>query len=540
MMDKDRSHKTERILNLTLEIIYLLTGENYTVAKTTSGECVTHSSRPHVSGGLKRTQNPITVPPPHSLILEQNGDQKILDLANKIIQLLTGEVPIRCQDVTVYFSMEEWGYLEGHKGLYKDVMMENHRPLTSLDGSSNSDTPEKNHSIPEDYQSEDLSDITVEVIDEDTYMRGDQQCKEEQIPTEICTDENSRNTSEEQLLSSADYEIDSDIAQGSPGEEPSNPNIHKVVLSSDISSDPFNHMDNSPDNLEIVTHSTAPGGGTILSYSECDKCFTQNSKCILHQRSLKDEKPFPCFDCGKCFIRKSDLIKHQIIHRRKEQFPCPDCGKCFTNQPDFVNHQVIHAGERAFPCSACGKCFAYKTVLIRHQRTHSGEKPFTCSECGKCFIQKTHLVNHQRIHTGEKPFTCSECGKCFTQKADLIKHQRLHTGEKPFTCYECGKCFTKTSDFVRHQWSHTGERPFQCTACGKCFAYKTVLVNHQRIHTGEKPFSCSECGKCFRQKTHLSTHQRIHTSEKPFICSECGKCFTYKLALVKHQSFHTG
>ncbi|KAM5124858.1 oocyte zinc finger protein XlCOF7.2-like [Mantella aurantiaca] len=62
-MEEDQSHMTERILNLTLEIIYLLT--------------------------------------------------------------------IRCQDVTVYFSMEEWEYLEGHKDLYKDVMMDNQPPLTS-------------------------------------------------------------------------------------------------------------------------------------------------------------------------------------------------------------------------------------------------------------------------------------------------------------------------------------------------------------------------------------------------------------------------
>ncbi|PIO14178.1 hypothetical protein AB205_0060410 [Aquarana catesbeiana] len=135
-MDGGQIHMTERILNLTLEIIYLLTGEDYKVVRKVSGDPLTPSNCLH------RT-SPITAPPPHCLTTEVTSAKKILEVTQKMMELLTGEVPIRCQDVTVYFSMEEWEYLEEHKDLYKDVMMDNQPPLTSPDGSSNGNPPER-------------------------------------------------------------------------------------------------------------------------------------------------------------------------------------------------------------------------------------------------------------------------------------------------------------------------------------------------------------------------------------------------------------
>ncbi|XP_018413344.1 PREDICTED: gastrula zinc finger protein XlCGF66.1-like [Nanorana parkeri] len=127
-MEKDeKSHMTERMLNLTLEIIYLLTGEKYAAVKMTCIEGFFQGMYPPMSERWCRSQKAIAVPPP---ILERNNVEKIQDITNMLIELLTGEVPISCQDVTDCLSKEN-DYLEGHKELYKDAMMENRPPLTS-------------------------------------------------------------------------------------------------------------------------------------------------------------------------------------------------------------------------------------------------------------------------------------------------------------------------------------------------------------------------------------------------------------------------
>ncbi|PIO12706.1 hypothetical protein AB205_0104460, partial [Aquarana catesbeiana] len=240
-MEEDRSHMTEKILNLTLEIIYLLTGERFPLVK--SGDHMT-----------------ITVPPCDSLKPERHNMQKILEVTKKMMELLTGEVPIRCQDVTVYFSMEEWEYLEGHKDLYKDVMMDNQPPLTSPDGSSNGNPPERcprplyswdstqeGHTIPHHHQSGNLRDSKAEVKseEEERYVRDDQQSMEEDgitgtfieedTPTEISTDgREMRKTSEDCLTLSPDCKVeDEDITQYSPGENPTTSNVHPAPHSVD-------------------------------------------------------------------------------------------------------------------------------------------------------------------------------------------------------------------------------------------------------------------------------------------------------------------
>ncbi|XP_073516887.1 uncharacterized protein [Phyllobates terribilis] len=579
-MDMDRDEMAERIFHLTLEILFRLTGEDYILVKKTSSE----RCQVHVSEGWERPLSPITGPPSHLFIHEDLNDQKIVELTYKMIELLTGEVPIRCQDVTVYFSMEEWEYLEGHKDLYKDVMMEVPQSLTSPDLSSKRTTPERcphpllpqdckqeDPNVPQDHQGEDLSHINTT----ETYVRGDERCKEE-IPTYDYGDDCTRK-SEGQLTSSVFKSDDLEIPQDTIEMNAITADIPLSLHSKDLSSDPLKQVlssDSLPTTKENQSHKisikkrTAPKAKKPFSHSEygnsfpleksflkdqkihteenrfsfskCRKSLNQKSDLVSHQRTHTVEKPFSCSECGKCFNRKAHLDSHQRTHTGEKPFSCSECGKRFKQKSDLAIHQRTHTGEKPFSCSECGKCFNRKSVFVSHQRTHTGEKPFSCSECGKRFKQKSDLAIHQRTHTGEKPFSCSECGKYFNHKWNLMIHQRTHTGEKPFSCSECGKYFNHKWNLMIHQRTHTGEKPYSCSECGKCFNQKSDLVKHQRTHTGTKPFSCSECGKYFNHKWNLMIHQRSHTGEKPFSCSECGKCFNQKSDLVKHQRTHTG
>ncbi|XP_044154446.1 oocyte zinc finger protein XlCOF8.4-like isoform X3 [Bufo gargarizans] len=460
-MAKNKNHITKIILNLTLEIIYMLTGEEYTVVKKTSSECLIHSSCPCLSEEWNKTQSPMVESSSDSVIHDKNNDQRILALTNKIVYLLTGEVPIRCQDVTVYFSMEEWEYLEGHQDVYKDIMMETHQLLTC---------PDPTEAIKASEAS------STPISSPDDFSNDHNSIRNFQTPKCTSLDKLKINNCLEKVS-------EKPVLYGP--ENLCNPFMH-------ISADHIPHFQSLHVKEEPVTSN--------------EENFTDSSDHTQDLSICIKEEPWNEGDYTDMYTPTAHVQQYSSAHIELfvsyEEKPFMNNGTVLVNSPteyvassastDINNEQQCKIAEKPYSCVECGKCFKLKSYLIAHQRRHTGEKPYSCLECGKCFSRMSNLANHKKVHTGEKPFACSECGKSFARNSNLVVHQRVHTGEKPYPCIECGKCFFSNSYLVVHQRIHTGERPYSCSECLKCFISSSELLKHRKNHMRNEILKDSE------------------------------------------------
>ncbi|XP_018424471.1 PREDICTED: zinc finger protein 436-like [Nanorana parkeri] len=517
---KPGNHSAEAMLNITKELIDVLTGESYILVKTS--RMVTDKQ---TSGYLSGCQDPIMEPLPHHTVHKRNN--KILETTNQILKLLLGEVPIRCQDITVHFSKEEWEYLDGQKDLYEHVIMENQHPLISL-GSLDVLLPSS------------ISELEA-VVNDCCPCWTSTGCAPRGHPLLLTKRITARNAS-----SLINENLPANKPDGYPfischveDRNKTNVGINSTQSRSVISRGDKESIDNRRKNIPsargsvpgIPVNIESPDSSSKKQKCPCSECglwFSNKYKLETHQRLHTGIDMHSCTECDKIFLTKQRLEVHQRTHTGVKPFSCPQCHKRFTTTGSLAIHKTTHSLE-VCSCPMCGQSFKSKTNLQNHLMFNH-----ICPACGQDFEAKCDLEEHIKSHPELKSqHSCTECGKYFLQKGSLKAHYRVHTGEKPFPCLECGKTFAYKSHLISHQRFHTGE-VLTCRYCEKFFVDRARLVEHERIHTGEKPFACSECCKHFSRNSHLLMHQRTHTDIRPFQCTACGVRFNCKSTAKKH------
>ncbi|PIO16367.1 hypothetical protein AB205_0195030, partial [Aquarana catesbeiana] len=481
---------------------------------------------------LSRKQSPTMEPPSLSLTPARNIDKKILEVTQKIIELLT---------------REDRDSL-GQRDLRREVSMKNLHSITLLDlltgGYTSPISPSLGHM--KDNHGITVNSQTIR----STLPEG--QC----MSLYLEKDSETSNLREEyQPRTNFSKTIGATRHMPSPFKEVSASYKGPHPSSSDVSTsvDPKQYIlvkikEEEGDLLgtdspEPIQETLYVKDKTLSTDGHLQPCiFSTSSDYIptIKEESWEtsDHADTPT-EMAAGHLSHTDIVVSTVAEQSRmveKPYSCLECGKRYSSTKSLNKHIRLHTGVKVNSCAECGKSFFNKSGLLKHQRIHSGEKPFSCSECGKCFISKFEIDMHQRSHTGERPYSCSECGRSFSTKSNLVKHNRVHTGEKPYTCSECEKSFSINSDLVRHMRTHTGERPYSCSDCGRRFISKSNLIRHQTVHSGtrEKPFTCSECDKRFVSNSDLVRHQRVHSGEKPYACSKCGKGFSSQMALKAH------
>ncbi|KAM4642366.1 uncharacterized protein O3C94_016716 [Discoglossus pictus] len=571
---KDLAKVAKRFLNQALEIIYLLTGEEYTIVKK-------------------------NVP---------------------LIHQLTGQVSIKCDDVAIYFSMEEWEYIEGHKELYKGVMIENQQtPMTlGIQTNSSSGLQDKNkdtvilcdegedereqHGVQQQgnqsksgHQEETLEMLSVceDAVGESEKMN----IQQEQICPVPCTGGSmSRNLMEETNRAAVKELVKDDISMFEKDQdaepERTSPKESASIKEEDLPDSSVSYVCRQTSFVQhkqfVQEFSDATHKTRIVKKTET----TNYAKgfCPENRTSHTEEKVEPMLMVANYAPQtgekhESTLMGANYASQTGEKHEPTLMGATYAPQTGEKHEPTLmganyapQTGEKHEPTlmganyapqtgekhepTLMGANYAPQTrekheptFMVANHPPQTGEKneptlmvancgEYICDisnvwpDCEKGITTQAKLVKNQKLHIGEKPYVCQTCGKGFLAPSILIVHNRIHTGEKPYVCPQCGKCFSQKSSLGYHQVIHTGKKSHVCQICGKSFINRSKLTTHYRTHTGEKPYVCQICEKSFSDKTNLIVHNRTHTGEKPHICQICAKRFSHKPNLVAHQRTH--
>ncbi|XP_068112879.1 uncharacterized protein [Hyperolius riggenbachi] len=495
--------------------------------------------------------------------------------------------------------MEEAELSGGHKDLCSNFKNESsihtNQPGRCTGPLYSQDCAKKDYSYVSQYQAEELTNIKVEVKEEEeeTEVTGGRQCMEE---------------GDMMVTSELGMPVSGGSSKRNPPEGCTGP-LYSLDFSQEDHSSPLNYQNVKQNNVSITGEEEVKeeeGADSVMEEAELsgghkDLCSNYKIESLIHtippERSTGSLYPQDCPQEDHSYVLKYQAeeltdLKHEIKEEEEEtevtggrqcmeegdMMVTSELGMPVSDRNDVRNPLEVHPIPPPDGATEDDGVTQWSPITVNtHHRDHSADgspsdpeessdqshsikapsiaedsasntcadrceagKRLSCSECGESFSRKSTLTSHLKTHIEWHPYSCSECGKVFTENKGLLQHQKTHTGEHPFSCLHCDKHFVTKGSLIRHQKVHESEQPFSCSECEKQFSTNSDLVRHLRGHTGEKPFSCSECGKGFIHKCHLIRHQASHTGVKPFLCAQCGKRFVEKGDLVRHFRSHTG
>ncbi|XP_068120398.1 zinc finger protein 718-like [Hyperolius riggenbachi] len=430
-----------------------------------------------------------------------------------------GEIPLRYQDVAVFFTRDEWGYIEDHEDLYKKDVF----------------------SDPSESKEDQLEDI-LDTFEEDTEITDDHFFKlVKENPPGLTQGSVPMGRKRTKDLPYRVLCIPENIHEGDGHEDSDGDNAglrsRELFSDNDDAADEEERWNRLLD-LDIANEETVRDSQDVCLPIKREDDFTAEVSIDCKTTGASRDIPSPTLwiaEDGTTSTQwvpqhnnssASPILKRPRGRRKKSKEPeLPKMPNVASDTGGLTANAAPGNTERA----GHSKSFLQGPTVLDYSPGQSAS--FWCDTCSKCFPSEKELEKHRVTHHEVKPLKCEDCIEIFDSKSALAKHRANKHGKLRYPCDTCGLQYNYRSQYIIHQRTHTGEKPFCCKECGQAFGHKCSLLLHMKKHSGSSLFKCGRCEKQMDNEQALEKHRKLR------FCVCCKKCFTRR-AMRRHLKSH--